>query len=78
METSRRVLSSRHARQRPAKGPPKFQPTQPVTEEARQAAFALVAQALREQASVYNVTLSDLTHAGQPIGSWEVSIRRID
>lgn len=62
----------------PAKGPPRIQPAQPVSDPVKRAALELVAQALREQASVYNVTLNDLTHAGLPIGSWEISVRRLD
>lgn len=61
-----------------SKGPPKPTPAGNVPPEVRDAAKEMVAQALREQADVYNVTLHDLTYDGRPIGSWEVSVRKLD
>lgn len=45
--------------------------------EVQAAAKVLVAQALREKSAVYNITLHDLTYDGQPIGTYEVSVRRL-
>ena len=58
--------------------PPRPQPTGTPPAEVAAAAKELVAQALREQAGVYNVTLHDLSYDGKPIGTWEVSVRRTD
>ena len=59
-------------------GPPKSEIAAPPPQDVVAAAYELVAQALREKAGVYNLTLHDLTHSGTPIGTWEVSVRRID
>lgn len=59
-------------------GPKSFTSAADVPDDVRKAAIELVAQALREQTPLYNVTLHDLTYDGQPIGSYEVSVRKID
>lgn len=57
---------------------PKFVPSPTPSEEVVRAAYELIAQALRQGTPVYNLTLSDAKHGDQPIGSWEVSVRRLD
>ena len=49
-----------------------------VSPEAVNAARELVAEALRQGAGVLNIQLSDLTYEGRPIGTFEVSVRRLD
>lgn len=59
-------------------GPPRIVPAGDVPPEVRKAALELVAQILREQTTVYTLNLNGLTYEGQPIGDYEISIRRTD
>lgn len=43
-----------------------------------QAAYQLVAEAVRQNSQVLMVNLGGVKNAGTPIGSWQISIRRIE
>jgi hypothetical protein len=56
----------------------KIVPVEALPEMTAIAAYELVAKALREQASELNITLANVSDDGNPIGSFEISIRKTD
>lgn len=58
--------------------PPKIVPVESLTPEAISAAYELIAEALRQQSEVLNIRLANVTYSGQPIGDYEISIRKAD
>lgn len=58
--------------------PPQIITVEKLTAEAKQAAYELIAETLRQQTTVLNVRLADVTYDGLPIGSFEISVRRME
>ncbi len=56
----------------------KIVPVETLPEKTAIAAYELVAKAIREQASELNITMSNMSDDGDPIGSFEISIRKTD
>lgn len=56
---------------------PKFTPVADLPEDVKRACYELVAQALRENSEVLNITLQDMKHGDEPIPDFEISIRRL-
>ncbi|WP_132517826.1 hypothetical protein [Rhizobium sp. BK376] len=56
----------------------KIVPVEILPEKTAIAAYELVAKALREQTAELNITLSNVTDDGNLVGSFEISIRKID
>ena len=56
---------------------PAITPISELSPEAIQAAYELIAETLRRQAEVINVRLDDVSYDGQPLGAYEISIRRL-
>lgn len=57
---------------------PKSTPVENLPEEVKRACYELIAQALRENSAVLNITLKDMKHGDAPIPDFEISIRRLD
>jgi hypothetical protein len=57
--------------------PAKTVPVEVLPESTAIAAYELVAKAMREDAEELNITLSNVTDDGDPVGSFEIVIRRI-
>jgi len=57
---------------------PKIVPVSDLPDEAKKAAYELIAQLLREQSPLLTINLGDVTYEGKPIGNYEVSVRKID
>lgn len=60
------------------KGPPKPVPVTEYSPEIRKAGYEMIAELLRQEAGVLNLTFHDVTYEGRPIGAFEISIRKID
>lgn len=58
--------------------PPKIVTGFEITPEATQAAYELIAEALRQQTTTLTLTYPDVTYEGKPIGTYEVSVRLVD
>lgn len=56
----------------------KIVPVEILPEKTAIAAYELVAKAVREQATELNITVSNVTDDGDLVGSFEISIRKID
>ena len=57
---------------------PKIVPVSNLPDEAKKAAYELIAQLLREQTPVLTINLADVAYEEKPIGNYEISVRRID
>ena len=55
-----------------------FTLAEPLSEQAVRAAYELVAEALRQDSQVLVVNLGGVKNVGTRIGSWEISVRRIE
>jgi hypothetical protein len=56
----------------------KIIPIETLPEKTAIAAYELVAKAFREQAEELHITLSNMTDDGDPIGDFEISIRKLE
>ena len=56
----------------------KIIPIETLPEMTAIAAYELVAKAFRDQAEELHITLSNMTDDGNPIGDFEISIRRLE
>lgn len=58
--------------------PPKVVTADRLAPETIQAAYELIAEALRQDTVMLNVTLSEVTYDGKRVGDFEISIRLLD
>lgn len=58
-------------------GPDTFKPLPELPDKVRAAAFELIAHAINTRSDVLNITIGDASHDGQPLGSFEISVRRL-
>jgi hypothetical protein len=56
----------------------KIVPVESLSEKTAIAAYELVAKALREQTCELSITMANVSDDGNPIGSFEISIRKTD
>lgn len=57
--------------------PASFKALPDLPDKVRAAAFELIAHAINTRSDVLNITIGDASHEGQPLGSFEISVRRL-
>lgn len=58
--------------------PPTVTPVDDLSEDARKAAFELLAEAFRQGTDALFINLGEVTYEGQSIGGYEVTVRKVD
>lgn len=58
--------------------PPKIENVANLSDAAMAAAYELLAEMLRQQASVLNIRIDGVTYEGKQIGSFEISARKVE